>query len=59
MDDFEKYLGDIVVAPQYVYKQCLRDKYDFEVLILLHIDIIVYLSSFLLIILFIIYIELS
>lgn len=29
--EFQKHLGDLVVAPQYVMKQCKLDKEDFEV----------------------------
>lgn len=29
--EFQKHLGDLVVAPQYVMKQCSLDKEDFEV----------------------------
>lgn len=28
---FEKHLGDLVVSPEYVMRQCKRDKIDFEV----------------------------
>lgn len=28
---FEKHLGDLVVSPAYVMRQCKRDKRDFEV----------------------------
>jgi probable rRNA maturation factor len=29
--EFQKHLGDLVVAPRYVMKQCNMDKEDFEV----------------------------
>lgn len=29
--EFQKHLGDLVVAPQYVMKQCELDKEDFDV----------------------------